>query len=143
MGVAMASPFGTEVATIAEVSMRPEKPVVHHIWVAIDPGRIVNPAIATAQVHSAVAIGLSQTMLEEITFENGHNQQRNFDTYRFLPPDRMPSVTVRVVESGAPLGGIGEPGVPSVAPAVCNAIATLSGRRIRSLPLAKTAFSET
>jgi isoquinoline 1-oxidoreductase beta subunit len=116
---------------------------VHDIWVAIDPGRIVNPAIATAQVQSAVAIGLSQTLFEEITFESGRNQQTNFDTYPFLPPDHMPRVHVRIIESGSPMGGIGEPATPGVAPAVCNAIATLSGRRIRSLPLAKQRFGET
>lgn len=136
-GIAMASPFGTEVATIAEVSIRDGEVVVHDVFVAIDPGSIVNPAIIRAQVESAVAIGLSSAAFEEVTFEGGRPQSRNFDTYRILSRAEMPRVHVRIVESGAPMGGIGEPGTPGVPPAVANAVAALTGRRIRSLPFAK------
>ncbi|MBY0330309.1 MAG: xanthine dehydrogenase family protein molybdopterin-binding subunit [Acetobacteraceae bacterium] len=139
-GVAMASPFGSEVATIAEVSIRDGEVMVHDVWVAIDPGSIVNPAIIEAQVQSAVALGLSSALLEEVVYEGGTPQARNFDGYRILPPDRMPRVHVRIIESGAPMGGIGEPGLPGVPPAVVNAVATLTGQRIRSLPLSKTRF---
>lgn len=139
-GVAMASPFGSEVATIAEVSLRNGEVVVHDVWVAIDPGRIVNPAIVGAQVNSAVALGLSSALLEEVVYEGGVPRARNFDGYPILPPDRMPRVHVRIVESGAPMGGIGEPGLPGVPPAVANAVAALTGQRIRSLPLAKVRF---
>ncbi|PHK95476.1 isoquinoline 1-oxidoreductase [Pseudoroseomonas rhizosphaerae] len=137
-GVAMASPFGSEVATIAEVSLKEGEVVVHDVWVAIDPGRIVNPAIIEAQVNSAVALGLSSALLEEVVYADGAPQARNFDGYPILPPDRMPRVHVRIVESGAPMGGIGEPGLPGVPPAVVNAVAALTGQRIRSLPLSKT-----
>lgn len=136
-GVAMASPFGSEVATIAEVSIERGQIVVHDVWVAIDPGRIVNPAIIEAQINSAVALGLSSALLEEVVYENGMPQARNFDAYPILPPERMPRVHVRIIESGEPMGGIGEPGVPGVPPAVVNAVAALTGRRIRSLPLSK------
>ena len=136
-GVAMASPFGSEVATIVEVSLDGGEAVVHDVWVAIDPGSIVNPAIIEAQVASAVALGLSATLLEEVVFADGVPQARNYDSYPILPPDRMPRVHVRIVESGAPMGGIGEPGLPGVPPAVANAVAVLTGTRIRSLPLAK------
>lgn len=136
-GVAMASPFGSEVATIAEVSLEGGEAVVHDVWVAIDPGSIVNPAIIEAQVNSAVALGLSSALLEEVVYENGEPQARNFDAYPILSPDRMPRVHVRIIESGAPMGGIGEPGVPGVPPAVVNAVSALTGRRIRSLPLSK------
>lgn len=139
-GVAMASPFGSEVATIAEVSVRDGEVVVHDVWVAIDPGRIVNPAIIEAQVNSAVALGLSSALLEEVVYENGVPQARNFDLYPVLPPNRMPRVHVRIVESGAPMGGIGEPGLPGVPPAVVNAVAALTGQRIRSLPLSRVRF---
>ncbi len=81
----------------------------HDVWVAIDPGSIVNPAIIEAQVNSAVALGLSSTLLEEVVYVDGVPQARNFDGYPILPPDRMPRVHVRIVESGAPMGGIGEP----------------------------------
>ncbi|MCQ4160330.1 xanthine dehydrogenase family protein molybdopterin-binding subunit [Roseomonas sp. GC11] len=139
-GVAMASPFGSEVATIAEVSLRDGEVVVHDVWVAIDPGSIVNPAVIESQVNSAVALGLSSALLEQVVYEKGEPQARNFDGYPILPPDRMPRVHVRIVESGAPMGGIGEPGLPGVPPAVVNAIAALTGRRIRSLPLSKVDF---
>ncbi|MCQ4163008.1 molybdopterin-dependent oxidoreductase, partial [Roseomonas sp. GC11] len=137
-GVAMASPFGSEVATIAEASVKDGAVVVHDVWVAIDPGRMVNPAIIEAQVNSAVALGLSSALLEEVVYEKGEPQARNFDGYPILPPERMPRVHVRIVESGAPMGGIGEPGLPGVPPAVANAVAALTGQRIRSLPLSKT-----
>lgn len=136
-GVAMASPFGSQVATIAEVSLRDGAVVVHDVWVAIDPGSIVNPAIIEAQVRSAVAIGLSPALLEEVVYVDGVPQARNYDAYPILSPDRMPRVHVRIIESGAPMGGIGEPGVP---PAVVNAVAALTGQRVRSLPLSKVEF---
>jgi isoquinoline 1-oxidoreductase beta subunit len=136
-GVAMASPFGSEVATIAEVSLRQGEIIVHNVWVAIDPGSIVNPAIIEAQVNSAVALGLSSALLEEVVYVDGMPQARNYDGYPILTPDRMPRVHVRIVESGAPMGGIGEPGLPGVPPAVANAVSVLAGKRVRSLPPSK------
>jgi len=136
-GVAIASPFGSEVATIAEVSLRDGEAVVHDVWVAIDPGSIVNPAIIEAQVNSAVALGVSSALLEEVVYVDGVPRARNYDAYPILPPARMPRVHVRIVESGAPMGGIGEPGLPGVPPAIVNAIAVLTGKRVRGLPLSK------
>ncbi len=100
----------------------------------------MNPAIIAAQVESAAAIGLSSAAFEEMVFEGGRPQSRNFDSYRILSRAEMPRVHVRVIESGAPMGGIGEPGTPGVPPAVTNAVAALTGRRIRSLPFAKQRF---
>lgn len=140
-GVAMASPFGSEVATIAEVSISDGEVVVHDLWVAIDPGRVVNPRTIAEQVQSAAAIGLSSAMYESVAFTGGEVTTRNFDTYRVLRRDRMPQVHVRVVESGAPMGGVGEPGTPGVPPAVANAVFALTGQRLRSLPFAKTRLS--
>lgn len=136
-GIAMASPFGSEVATIAEVSLRDGEAVVHDLFIAIDPGSIVNPAIIRAQVEGAAALGLSSACYEEVGFEDGRPIPRNFDTYRILSRAGMPAVHVRIVESGAPMGGVGEPGTPGVPPAIANAIAALTGRRIRSLPFTK------
>lgn len=141
-GVAMASPFGSEVATMAEVSLKDGVVVVHTVWVAIDPGSIVNPAVIEAQVRSAVALGLSATLLEQVVYVDGMPQARNYDLYPILPPDRMPEVKVRIVESGAPMGGIGEPGLPGVPPAVVNAVAALTGHRVRSLPLSKVVLGK-
>lgn len=139
-GIAMASPFGSETAAIAEVSIRAGEVVVHDLWQAVDPGSIVNPAIIEAQVNSAVALGLSQVLLEEAVYENGQPVARNYDLYPILPPDRMPRVHVRIVESGAKMGGIGEVGLPAVPPAVANAVSTLTGQRIRSMPLSRYSF---
>jgi isoquinoline 1-oxidoreductase beta subunit len=136
----MASPFGSETATIAEVSLEGGEVRVHDLWIAIDPGTAVNPLMIEAQVRSAAAIGLSSALLEEMVFEGGAPRAVNYDAYTVLPPDRMPRVHVRIVESGAPMGGIGEPGTPGVPPAVANAVAALTGRRVRSLPLSKARF---
>ncbi|QLL10712.1 xanthine dehydrogenase family protein molybdopterin-binding subunit [Pseudomonas chlororaphis] len=140
-GVAMASPFGSHTAVIAEVSIEGGQVKVHDIWQAIDPGSIVNPAIVKAQVNGAVALGLSQALVEEAVYVNGKPRARNYDLYPILPPSRMARVHVRIVESGEKMGGIGEPPLPAVAPAVANAVARLTGQRIRSLPLSRYTFS--
>jgi isoquinoline 1-oxidoreductase beta subunit len=140
-GVSMASPFGSETATIAEVSLKDGEARVHDLWIAIDPGAVVNPAIVKRQVESAAALGLSSTLLEQVVYEGGQRQARNFDAYPILDRDRMPRVHVTIVESGAPMGGIGEPGLPGVPPAVVNAVAVLTGQRPRSLPLGKARLS--
>ncbi|MCC9625610.1 xanthine dehydrogenase family protein molybdopterin-binding subunit [Thalassospira sp. MA62] len=140
-GIGMASPFGSESASIAEVSLRNGQVVVHDVWEAIDPGSIVNPAIIEAQVNSAVALGISQILLEEVVYEKGEPNARNYDLYPILTPDRMPKVHVRIVESGAKMGGIGEPGLPPVLPAVANAVSALTGQRVRSMPLSNINFS--
>lgn len=140
-GVSMASPFGSETATIAEVSLKDGEAKVHDLWIAIDPGSVVNPAIVKRQVEGAAALGLSATLLEQVIYEAGIRQARNYDAYPILDRERMPRVHVAIVESGAPMGGIGEPGLPGVPPAVVNAVAALTGRRIRSLPLMKEKLS--
>lgn len=139
-GIAMASPFGTEAAAIAEVSIVKGQVMVHDVWEAIDPGSIVNPAIVEAQVNSAVTLGLSQVLLEETVYENGMPTARNYDLYPILPPDRMARVHVKIVESGAKMGGIGEPPLPAVPPAVANAVSALTGRRVRNMPLSRHSF---
>ncbi|MCJ2051033.1 xanthine dehydrogenase family protein molybdopterin-binding subunit [Methylobacterium sp. J-070] len=140
-GLAMASPFGSETATIAEVSVKGGEARVHNLWIAFDPGSIVNPAIVKAQVESAAALGLSSVLFEQIVYRDGVRQSQNYDTYPVLRREHMPQVHVRIVESGAPMGGVGEPGLPGVPPAVLNAIAALTGQRIRALPVANTKLS--
>ncbi|WP_145255920.1 molybdopterin cofactor-binding domain-containing protein [Pseudomonas sp. DE0157] len=140
-GLAMASPFGSEAAVIAEVSIEDGQVKVHDIWQAIDPGSIVNPAIIEHQVNGAVALGLSQTLVEEAVYVDGMPRARNYDLYPILPPARMARVHVRIVESGAKMGGIGEPPLPAVAPAVANAVAQLTGQRVRSLPMSRHTFN--
>jgi isoquinoline 1-oxidoreductase beta subunit len=134
----MAKAFGTETAAIAEVSI--ENGQVHDIWEAIDPGRIVNPAIVEAQVSGAITLGLSQVLLEEVVYKEGARVARNYDLYPILPPQRMARVHVKIIESGAKMGGIGEPPLPAVPPAVANAVSHLTGQRIRSMPLSHYTF---
>jgi isoquinoline 1-oxidoreductase beta subunit len=108
------SPFGSDAAVIAEVSIDNGQVKVHDIWQAIDPGSIVNPAIIEAQVNGAVALGLSQTCWRKrCTWTASH--ARNYDLYPILPPSRMAQVHVKIVESGEKMGGIGEPPLPAVA----------------------------
>ena len=140
-GIAMASPFGSEVAAIAEVSIHDGLVVVHDIWQAIDPGSIVNPAIIEAQTQSATALALSQVLLEEAVYEAGVPVARNYDMYPILPPSRMARVHVRIIKSGAKMGGVGESPLPAVPPAVANAVSRLTGQRIRSMPLSRYKFS--
>ncbi len=139
-GVAMASAFGSHTAAVAEVSIQSGQVVVHDLWEAIDPGSIVNPAIIDAQINSAVALGLSQVLLEEVVYERGQPAARNYDLYPILSPDRMPRVHARIIESGEKMGGVGEPGLPAVPPAVANAVSTLTGQRVRSMPLSHYSF---
>ncbi|QSX33264.1 xanthine dehydrogenase family protein molybdopterin-binding subunit [Shewanella avicenniae] len=141
-GIAMASPFGTEAAAIAEVSIEHGQVRVHHVWEAVDPGSIVNPAIIEAQVNSAVALGLSQVLMEEVVYKKGKPLARNYDMYPILRPDEMAKVHVSIVESGAKMGGIGEPGLPAIPPAVVNAVSQLLGRRIRTMPLSRSSLED-
>ncbi len=139
-GVAMASPFGSHAAAIAEVSIEHGRVKVHDVWEAIDPGSVVNPALVEAQVNSAAALGLSQVLLEEAVYEDGKPVARNYDMYPILPPQRMARVHVRIIESGESMGGIGEPPLPAVPPAVANAVSHLTGQRVRSMPLSRYDF---
>jgi len=140
-GIAMASPFGSEAAAITEVSIENGHVRVHEVWEAIDPGKVVNPAIVEAQVNGAVALGLSQVLLEETVYENGMPRARNYDGYPILALNQMPRVHVKIVESGEKMGGVGEPPLPAIPPAVANAVSTLTGRRIRSMPLSRHDFA--
>jgi isoquinoline 1-oxidoreductase beta subunit len=141
MGVALQLSFGTIVAEIAEVSFSDGNIQVHKVWCAVDCGLAVNPAIVKMQMESGIAFGLSAANAEEITIEQGKVMQANFYNYPIISPDKMPDIDVQIINSGEALGGIGEPGTPPIAPAVCNALFTLTGKRIRSLPLSKHSFS--
>jgi len=139
--LALHESFNSIVAEVAEVSLNQDGEIkVERVWCAVDCGFAVNPAIVKRQIESGVCFGLSAAMGEAITLEKGRVVQGNFDTYPILRPDQMPVVEVEIINSGAPLGGIGEPGTPPIAPAVCNALFLLSGQRVRSLPLSQYSF---
>ncbi|OOY21772.1 isoquinoline 1-oxidoreductase [Thioclava sp. DLFJ5-1] len=136
-GVAMASPFGSEAAAIAEVSIQDGQIVVHDIWDVLDPGSIVNPAIIKAQIMGAATLGTSEALIEEVAYKNGEPTARNFDYYPILGGARAPRIHAKVIESGAKMGGVGEPPLPAVPPAIANAVSVLTGQRVRSMPMDK------
>jgi len=138
-GIAVAESFGSFVAQVAEVSMNDGVPRVHRVVVAIDCGPIVNPDIIAAQMESGIVFGLTAALYGEIAIEGGRAVQANFDTYQMLRLQEMPVVEVHIVPSTDSQGGVGEPGTPPIAPAVVNAIAALTGERIRRLPIVRSA----
>lgn len=135
LGIALQESFGSIVAQVAEVSVERGAVRVHRITCAIDCGFAVNPGGVIAQMESAVVFGLSAALFGEIGIERGGAVQSNFDDYRLLRISEMPFVDTILVASDSPMGGAGEPGVPPVAPAVCNAIYAATGKRIRRLPI--------
>ncbi len=135
-GIAVAEAFGSFCAQVAEVSMGTDgAPHVHKVVCAIDCGAYVNPNIIRAQMEGGIVYGLSQVLYGQITFRNGRVEQSNFHDYKVVRMPEAPAVEVHLVENDELPGGIGEPGVPPLAPAVCNAIFALTGKRIRKLPL--------
>ena len=135
-GVALHESFNSYVAMIAEVSEQNGLPRVHKVWCAIDCGVAVNPNIIRAQVEGGVGFGLGAAMFDEITLlPGGRVAQSNFDDYRAIRINEMPEVEVAIIESDADPTGVGEPGVPPVAPAVANAWRALTGETPRRLPI--------
>ena len=135
-GVAVHESFASWVAQVAEVSVENGVVRVHRVTCAVDCGIAVNPLGIEAQVQSAVAFALSAVLHGALSFVDGRVQQSNFHDYPVLRMAEMPVVEVHVVPSTEKPGGIGEVGVPPLAPAVANAVAALTGRRLRDLPLA-------
>jgi isoquinoline 1-oxidoreductase beta subunit len=140
-GIGIAEDVGSLVAEVAEVSLENGRPKVHKVWVVADCGRVIHPGIAEAQFQGSVAGGLGAALYGEITMENGRTKQSNFDDFRLLRMSDMPEVDVFLVPSDEEPGGVGEPGVPPIAPAVTNALFTLTGTRIRKLPIRPESFS--
>ena len=134
-GLAAHASFGSHVAQVAEVSVENGKIRVHRVVCAIDCGPVVNPLTIEAQMQSAIAFGLSAALHSEITFKDGKVEQNNFNDYVVLRIDEMPKVEVHIVPSTEKMGGVGEPGLPPIAPAVANAVFALTGKRLRKLPL--------
>jgi isoquinoline 1-oxidoreductase beta subunit len=134
-GLAVHESFSSYVAQVAEVSLDAGRIRVHRVVCAIDCGTAVNPAGVVAQLESAVVFGLSAALYGEITMREGRVQQSNFHDYRPLRLHEMPVVEVHIVPSTERPSGVGEPGVPPIAPAVANAVFAATGRRLRRLPL--------
>jgi isoquinoline 1-oxidoreductase beta subunit len=135
-GIAQHRSFGTTIAEVAEVSVdaKSGRIQVHRIDVAVDCGPVVNPDPLEAQIQGAVALGVSTTLFEEVQFANGGVASANFDDYRILRMSENPEVNVHIVESNDDIGGIGEPGIMPLAPAVANAVFNATGGRLRRMP---------
>jgi isoquinoline 1-oxidoreductase beta subunit len=123
------------VATVIDVEVQGKDIKVHDAYVVLDCGTHINPDTCVAQMEGAVVFGLSLALKSEITFDKGFAVQGNLDTYELLRMMESPRVTVDLVQSEALPAGVGEPGVPPVAPALTNAIFAASGQRIRKLPV--------
>ena len=137
VGISCHESFGTGVACAADVSIENKRPKIHRVTIAVDPGIAVNPLTIESQFQAGVAFGVSQLMAKgAITLKDGRVEQRNFDGY--TPPymiDAPVAVDVHIVPSSEAPAGCGEPPVPVISPAVVNALARLTGKRYRSLPL--------
>jgi len=137
-GIAVAESFGSYVAEVAEVSLDGNSvPRVHRVVCAVDCGPIVNPDTIEAQMQSGIVYGLTAALYGDITIDRGRVRQGNFNDYPMLRMKEMPAVEVYIVPSSEKQGGIGEPGTPPIAPAVCNAIFAATGKPVRRLPIVR------
>ncbi len=137
-GLAIHESINTVAAAVVEVSVKDDTIRVHRAVMAVDCGTVVNPDLVAAQLESSVIFGLSAALSQQITFKAGRVEQSNFHDYAPLRMNEAPRIETHLVPSDEPPSGIGEPGLPVVAPAVANAVFALTGKRLRRLPLALT-----
>ncbi len=135
-GLAIQEAFGSVVAEVAEVSVNREGVIrVHRVTCAVDCGTAINPDIVRQQMEGGILFGLTAALYGEITLEDGAVRESNFHDYRLLRLADAPDIDVHIVPSTEPPTGVGEPGVPPIAPAVANAVFAATGQRLRTLPL--------
>jgi isoquinoline 1-oxidoreductase subunit beta len=134
-GIAAIAAWDSYIAHVAEVTVAQDGGVrVDRVVSAIDCGQVINPDMVAAQIEGGIAFGLTAALYSDITVENGQPQQANFNSYPVVRINDMPRVEVHIVPNHEAPGGVGEPPVPSVAPAVANAIFAATGKRLRRLP---------
>jgi isoquinoline 1-oxidoreductase beta subunit len=139
-GLAVSEDYNTIVAHVAEVSVDAAATAggqirVHKMTSVVDPGLVINPDGAKAQTQGSIVMGLSSTLIEEITVKDGRIEAGNFDRYPLLTMKETPDMDVTMISSGDEPFGMGEPPMGPVAAAVANAVFALTGKRIRRLPL--------
>ena len=134
-GLALHGAFGSIVAQVAEVSLQDGQPRVHRVVCAIDCGTAINPGLIRQQMEGGVVFGLTAALFGRIDIQDGVVQQSNFHNYPMLTLAQAPEVETWIVPSTQAPAGVGEPGVPPIAPALANALFALTGKRLRSLPL--------
>ncbi|HET6177026.1 MAG TPA: xanthine dehydrogenase family protein molybdopterin-binding subunit [Candidatus Sulfotelmatobacter sp.] len=134
-GIACFGCFASYMAEVIEITMENDQPRVHRVVAAVDCGQVVNPAILEQQIQGGIVYGLANALRAKITIEKGRVVQGNFDDYAPLRMDETPAVEVYAIPSVESPTGIGEPSVPPIAPALCNAIYAATKKRIRALPI--------
>jgi isoquinoline 1-oxidoreductase beta subunit len=134
-GIAVTEACGSYCAHVVEVSVERGRIRVHRVVSALDPGYVVNPLSIEMQTQGAIVYALTAALYGEITIKDGAAVEGNFDEHEMLRLADAPKVETVVVPSGDFWGGVGEPPVPPLAPALCNAVFAATGKRIRSLPL--------
>lgn len=140
-GIALMEGYDTYMAQVAEISLNTDGSVkVHRVTVAADLGRMVNPDTVEAQIQSGIVFGMGPALMQEITLEKGRVQQNNFHQFPVVRMHEAPAIDIVLVESTEKPGGIGEPATALVVPAIANAVAALTGKRVRQLPMTAEAI---
>ena len=134
-GVAVHESFNSYVAQVAEVSVKGNAFEVDRVVIAVDCGIAVNPDVIRAQMEGGMGFGLSAALVSALTLKDGAVEQSNFHDYQVLRMNQMPEVEVHIVKSAEAPTGVGEPATPVIAPAMANALAAATGKRLYSLPL--------
>jgi isoquinoline 1-oxidoreductase beta subunit len=139
-GIACFASFSSYAAEVVEVSLDEDAPHVHRVVAAVDCGQVINPTILEQQIQGAVIYGLTNALRAKITIDKGRVVQGNFDDYAPIRMNEAPAVEPYYVKSSEAPSGIGEPPVPPLAPALCNALftATKNRNRLRTLPILST-----
>jgi isoquinoline 1-oxidoreductase beta subunit len=140
LGVSLMEGYDTYIALVAEIGMVDGAVKVHRFTVAADLGRMVNPDTVEAQIQSSLNFGLGSTLMQQITVDKGRVQQSNFHQFVLPRMSDSPAMDIILVKSTEKPGGIGEPAVALVAPAIANALAKLTGKRLRTLPFTADAI---
>lgn len=141
-GLAMMEGYDTYIAEVAEISLEGGAVKVHRVTAAADLGHMVNPDTVEAQIQSSIVFGMGAAIMQEITVDHGRVQQSNFDRFPLVRMHESPVIDIVLVESTEKPGGIGEPATALIAPAIANAVATLTGKRVRKLPLTGDAIKQ-
>ena len=134
-GIAVVASYGSVIAQVVDIEMSGNVPKVKKVHVAVDCGWALQPDSVVAQMEGSVIEGLAAALRHQIPIKDGRAQRSNFHDYQFLRMNETPDIAVAVVDTGAPLGGVGEPGIPPVAPALVNAIFSATKKRLRKLPV--------
>ena len=143
LGVALMDGYDTTLAVVAEVSLGADGEVrVHKVTTSTDLGMVVNPEIVEQQIQSSIIMGMGTALKHSITLEGGRVQQTNFNTYPLVRTNETPEVVISLIKSSEKPGGIGEPYTAAIVPALANAVAKLTGKRVRQLPITGKAIQE-